>query len=177
MGKDTLDLGTMLRTCVAPFHSAMSGIDAIDAGPEVVEGVRGCAGRIPAREIARLLGSPWKVRVMGAWYAAALPRPDLGQAVLHALESSAGEGDGPPLLTSLLAHVDMDAVPVEETVVELESYHRRSLDGDWGDAGLTRAAAQAFSARTRTTHHLPPPEPGDAATFEALRAVGRRLHP
>lgn len=177
MSTDSLDPSAVLRTCVAPFHEAMARTKAIEADTEVIEGVRSCVGRVPAREIARLLASPWKVRVMGAWYAAALPRPDLGQAVLHAIESSEGEGDGPPLLTALLDHVDMDAVPVEETADVLDDYYHRDLDGGWGAAGLTLAAAEVFARRTNTPNQLPAPEQADVDTLAAMRAVSRRLRP
>lgn len=170
-----VDPRTVVRECIVPFHQAMMGTHATTADDEVVAGVRACAARLPAPEVVRLLFAPWQARVMAAWYAAAAPRPDLGQALLHALEATTGDGDAPPVLVAILDHVDMDAVSVEETAVALEDYHRRDLGGGWGSAGLACAAAEAFVRRTRTPTHLPPPGEADLEMLAALRAVSRRL--
>jgi hypothetical protein len=87
-------------------------------------------------EVAQLLGSHWRPRVMGAWLASG--RALLPDAVLlKSLETSAGSLTAPPLATVALDRLGIKAAP------SLNTYLRKDLEHQWGSASFVAARRNA----------------------------------
>lgn len=160
---------------VAPFYLAMMGMNATTADRALLDEVRERAREISPRNIARLLYSDWRPRVMGGWYAVAAPTAELGEVVLQSLRSSTGALTAPVLLVTTLDYVASGAVPADTAADVIDDYHRRDVVAEWGAGGLARAAAGALAGHSGIPAHLPEADAVDADAFETLRAVGRTL--
>lgn len=173
--RDIPEPDDLRKAYVDPFYLAMMGMNATTADETVLAAVRERATQISPRNVARLLYSEWRPRVMGAWYAVAAPRPELGEVVLQSLRTSTGALTAPALLAATLDYVEAGAVPAVDAAAVVDDYHRRDVVAEWGAAGLARVAADALAQVTGTERHLPDPDPADAEAFEALRAVAKGL--
>ena len=91
------------------------------------------------QEIAELLASGWRPRVMGAWLASGRARR-LEAPLLRSLETSAGSLTAPPLATVALHDLGAKAVPA------LEAYLRRDLEHEWGSASYVAAVLERLAA-------------------------------
>jgi len=90
-------------------------------------------------EVAMLLASDWRPRVMGAWLASGRIRR-LEAALLESLETSAGALTAPPLATVALHDLGAKAAP------SLENYMRLDLEHRWGSAPFVAAALERLDA-------------------------------
>lgn len=90
-------------------------------------------------EVAELLASHWRPRVMGAWLASARTRC-LEDALLKSMETSAGALTAPPLATVALHGLGEKAVP------SLKTYLRQDLGHRWGSASFVAAVLERLDA-------------------------------
>lgn len=121
-----------------PFYLRMMGLNALS---HVVpfDTLRDVARGTTDDEVARLLASEWRPRVMGAWLASGRTRR-LEAALLRSLETSRGTLTAPPLATVALHDLGAKAVP------SLEAYLRRDLEHQWGSASFTAAVLERLGA-------------------------------
>ena len=126
------------RRCVLPFYLKMMGLNAVshvvpfDTLREVAQGTSD-------DEVAVLLASEWRPRVMGAWLASGRTQR-LEAALLKSLETSAGVLTAPPLATVALHGLGARAVP------SLKTYLRLDLEHQWGSASFVAAVLERLEA-------------------------------
>ncbi len=90
-------------------------------------------------EVAELLASDWRPRVMGAWLASGRTQR-LKAALLKSLETSQGTLTAPPLATVALHGLGAKAVP------SLKTYLRLDLEHQWGSASFVAAVLERLDA-------------------------------
>ena len=154
---------------VVPYYLQMMATNAADADEALLDEVRLRAGELSPPQVRQLLLDSWRPRVMGAWYAIALRRPELADAVLVSLRTSYGHLTSPPLLVAALE------VGGEDSRQAIIDYEHADVAHGWGAAGLARAAADRLAVRQESQSPLPPPTQGDREGFDALRRVAERL--
>lgn len=117
-----------------PFYLPMMGLNALS---HVVPfgTLRNVARETTDDEVARLLASEWRPRVMGAWLACGRTR-QLEAALLRSLETSWGTLTAPPLATVALHGLGAKAVSA------LEAYLRRDIEHRLGSAAFIAAALE-----------------------------------
>jgi len=121
-----------------PFYLPMMGLNALTR--DVPYGTLLEVSRETTDdEVAQLLGSHWRPRVMGAWLASGRALlPDA--ALLKSLETSAGSLTAPPLATVALHDLGTKAVP------SLNTYLRQDLEHQWGSASFVGAVLERLNA-------------------------------
>jgi hypothetical protein len=105
------------RRCVKPFYLKMMGLNSLSHNVPF-DTLREVARGTSDDEVAELLGSLWRPRVMGAWLAVGRTQR-LDAALLESLETSQGSLTAPPLATVALYGLGAEAVP------SLNAYLRR----------------------------------------------------
>jgi hypothetical protein len=122
------------RRCVLPFYRRMMGLNALS---DVVsfDTLRSVARETTDDEVAGLVASGWRPRVMGAWLACGRTG-HLEAALLRSLETSGGTLTAPPLATVALHGLGAKAVPA------LEAYLRRDIERQLGSAAFTGAVLE-----------------------------------
>ncbi|GAA1280601.1 hypothetical protein Psi02_67320 [Planotetraspora silvatica] len=106
-----------------PFYLAMMGLNAVRHGVPF-DALREVARGTTDDEVAELLASHWRPRVMGAWLASGRTQR-LEAALLESLETSLGTLTAPPLATVALHGLGAKAVPSLTTYLRLDLEHRR----------------------------------------------------
>lgn len=151
------------RRCVAPFYLKMMGLNALSH--QVPFGVVSEVARSTTdEEVAVLLASAWRPRVMGAWLASGRAER-LETELLQSLETSAGLLTSPPLAAVALHGLGVRTVP------SLQAYLRNDLDQQWGVASFTAAVLERVgspSSQVAVTDR-------DRSTVDEMLTVTRRL--
>ncbi len=121
-----------------PFYLKMMGLNALS---HVVpfDTLRDVARGTTDEEVATLLASQWRPRVMGAWLASGRTQR-LEAALLTSLETSWGTLTAPPLAAVALHGLGAKAVP------SLEAYLRRDFEHQLGSASFTAAVLERLGA-------------------------------
>ena len=127
------------RRCVLPFYLTMMGLNALNHDVPF-DTLREVARGTTNDEVADLLASPWRPRVMGAWLASGRARR-LEAALLESLETSLGTLTAPPLATVALHGLGAKAVPSLETYLRLDLEYRR------GSASFVAAVLERLDAK------------------------------
>jgi hypothetical protein len=156
-------LSDLERRCAAPSYLSMMGLNALSH--DVPYGTLREVGRETTDdEVAQLLDSQWRPRVMGAWLASGRTLlPDV--ALLNSLETSAGSLTAPPLATVALHGLGANAVP------SLNIYLRWDLEHQWASAPFVAAVLErldAAPAGVAIDHQ-------DRAAVGGMLSVARRL--
>ena len=125
------------RRCVLPFYLDMMGISVPAEVP--FDALREVARTTTDDEVAQLLGSHWRPRVMGAWLASGRALR-LEAALLQSLETSLGSLTAPALATVALHGLADKAVP------SLKIYLQHHLDNQWGSAAFVAAVLERLDA-------------------------------
>ncbi|MEU4478454.1 DUF6000 family protein [Micromonospora sp. NPDC023966] len=94
---------------VVPFYLDMMGTNALRYGLPLLAAVAEANRAITATDVIALLRDGWRTRVMGAWYSVGVGGADVTAAVLHALATSRGSLDAPPLATAAVFLAGPDA--------------------------------------------------------------------
>jgi len=119
---------------VRPFYLKMTGLNAL--GSKVpFRALNKATRRTTDGEVAELLASHWRARVMGAWLASGRAER-LEAALLESLETSQGSFTSPPLATVALHGLGARAVP------SLMAYLQLDLDNQWGSASFMAAVLE-----------------------------------
>jgi hypothetical protein len=139
-------LNDLERRCVLPFYLKMMGVSVPAEVP--FDALRETARTTTDDEVAQLLDSHWRPRVMGAWLASGRALR-LEAALLHSLETSLGSLTAPPLATVALHGLGDRAVP------SLKIYLQQDLENQWGSASFVSAVLERLDA-TRC-HRCPGP--------------------
>ena len=121
-----------------PFYLKMMGLNALS---HVIpfDTLRDVARGTTDEEVAALLASQWRPRVMGAWLASGRTRR-LEAALLRSLETSWGTLTAPPLAAVALHGLGAKAVP------SLAAYLQRDLEHQLGSASFTAAVLERLGA-------------------------------
>jgi hypothetical protein len=125
--------------CVVPFYLQMMGLNALGY-PVPFTRLRDVGRPTTNDEVIELLGGLWRPRVMGAWFAAGRTEPDVIEAVLASLATSAGSSTAPPLATVAILGSGTGAMESMRTYLEADLAHRR------GSAGFIAAALEHVGA-------------------------------
>jgi hypothetical protein len=151
------------RRCVLPFYLKMMRLNALDH--DVPFGTLREVGRETADDdVARLLASGWRLRVMGAWLASGRTQC-LGVALLKSLETSWGSLTAPPLATVALHGLGVAAVP------SLRTYLQRDLEHRLGCASFVAAVLERLDAAPGGVAI----DAQDRAAVSGMLIVARRL--
>jgi hypothetical protein len=126
------------RRCVLPFYLPMMGLNALSHAVPF-DTLRDVARGTTDDEVARLLASEWRPRVMGAWLACGRASR-LEAALLKSLETSWGTLTAPPLAIVALHGLGAKAVPA------LEVYLRRDLERQLGSAAFAAAVLERLGS-------------------------------
>jgi hypothetical protein len=126
------------QRCVLPFYLRMMGLNALSRDVPF-DSLREVARGTTDDEVAELLASHWRPRVMGAWLAPGRTQR-LEAALLESLETSLGSLTAPPLATVALHGLGVKAVP------SLTTYLRRDLEHGWGSASFVAAVLERLDA-------------------------------
>lgn len=135
-------LADLERRYVEPFYLGMMGLNAANphSRHEVqYETLRELGRQIADDDVARLLATSWRPRVMGAWLATGRARR-LETVLLRSLETSGGTLTAPPLAVVALHGLGATAIPA------LQSYLREDLQHDWGAAPFIAAVLERLGA-------------------------------
>lgn len=96
---------------VKPFYLGMMGLNGIRADAERIATIRATGRSVSVEDVRSLLGSDWRPRAMGAWYAL-LHEPDLLAGDLtQSLATSVGTLTAPPLATVATLMLGEGALP------------------------------------------------------------------
>lgn len=126
------------RRCVTPFYLKMMGTGA--AGGRVpFRSLGKVARKTSDDEVATLLASDWRRRVMGAWFAAGREYRLEGN-LLKSLETSGGAFTAIPLATVALRGLGTRAAPA------LYAYLWHDLENRWGAASFVAAVLECLGA-------------------------------
>lgn len=146
-----------------PFYLSMMGLNA--PGHDVPYGtLREVARETTDEEVAQLLGSHWRPRVMGAWLASGRAQR-LEAALLKSLETSAGSLTAPPLATVVLHGLGTKAVP------SLNTYLWQDLEHQWGSASFVAAVLERLDAAPTGVAV----DDQDRAAVDGMLTVARRV--
>lgn len=121
-----------------PFYLHMMGLNALDHGVASFE-LASVARSVTDDEVVVLLGGAWRMRVMGAWFAAGRSAR-LADPLTDSLASSAGASTAQPLIAVLAHGLGARAVPA------VTHYRDRDLENSWGAAGFAAAALEYLAA-------------------------------
>lgn len=151
------------RRCVLPFYLTMMGLNALNHDVPF-DALREVVRETTDGEVAELLASHWRPRVMGAWLASGRTRR-LEDALLKGMETSAGTLTAPPLATVALHGLGEKAVP------SLTTYLRQDLDHQWGSASFVAAVLE----RLDTAPTAVAIDDRDRRAVDGMLIVARRL--
>lgn len=126
------------RRCVSPFYLKMMRLNARRYDVPF-DALRDVAQATTDDEVAMLLASEWRPRVMGAWLACGRTQR-LEAALLKSLETSKGSLTAPPLAAVALHGLGAKAVP------SLQTYLRQDLEHQWGSASYVAAVLERLGA-------------------------------
>src|SRR5215468_11087479 len=141
----------------------MMGLNALSS--DVPYGtLHGVSRETTDHEVAQLLGSPWRPRVMGAWLSSGRTLL-LDAALLESLETSAGSLTAPPLATVALHGLGTRAVP------SLKTYLRQDLEHQWGSASFVAAILERLDAAPTGVAV----DDQDRAAVDGMLTVARRM--
>lgn len=121
-----------------PFYLKMMRLNALSHDVPL-DALREVARTTTDDEVAMLLASHWRPRVMGAWLASGRTRR-LEAELLRSLETSAGSLTAPPLATVALHGLEEKAAPSLKTYLRLDLEHR------WGSASFVAAVLERLDA-------------------------------
>jgi hypothetical protein len=155
-------LNDLERRCVLPFYLKMMGVSVPAEVP--FDALREVGRTTSDDEVAQLLSSHWRPRVMGAWLASGRA-PRLEAALLHSLETSLGSLTAPALATVALHGLGDRAVPSLKFYLEQDLAHR------WGSAPFVSAVLERLDA-------TPPRDAIDdqhRKAVDQMLAIARRL--
>ncbi|MGC5017107.1 hypothetical protein [Micromonospora sp. DT47] len=154
---------------VVPFYLDMMGTNALRYGLPSLAAVAEVSRAATPSDVIALLYDSWRPRVMGAWYSVGVGGPEVTAAVLHALATSRGALDAPPLATAAVVLAGPEAVEA------LEQYFAADQAKGWGASGVIAAAADHVRLHHHVATSLPLPTDADRDTFTALIDIARRL--
>ena len=119
-----------------------------------------------ASDVVALLRDPWRSTVMGAWLALLFPCVEVRDALRHALTSSHGSLDAPPLATASVILLGDDAVGA------LQDYSASDVANGWGACGFVAAAIE----RLGVVPSVCSPSDTDRQEFAVMFKLAERLH-
>jgi Family of unknown function (DUF6000) len=131
-------LPALEQRCVVQFYLTMMGLNALSQDVPF-DALREVARVATDEEVAELLASHWRQRVMGAWLASGRTER-LGPALLESLETSQGSLTAPPLAAVALHGLRARAVP------SLKAYLHEDLEQRWGSASFVAAVLERLDA-------------------------------
>lgn len=154
-------LADLEKRCVHPFYLQMMGLNALKYGVPSFE-LAQVARTTSDDEVATLLASDWRARVMGAWLSAG--RTDrLAEHVTRSLDTSSGAFTAPPLIAVLVNDLGIGAAD------SIARYRDRDVDNAWGAEGFATAALQHMERRP-----IASTTPGQRS-LDGLLAIARTL--
>ncbi|GAB3842060.1 hypothetical protein GCM10029963_14470 [Micromonospora andamanensis] len=159
----------LIARCVVPFYLDMMGTNAVRYGRPLLPALAEASRATTAAEVMTLLRDSWRSRVMGAWYSVRVGGADVAAAVLHALATSRGALDAPPLATAAVVLTGPDAAEPLQQYFTADQTHR------WGAGGVIAAAADHLRQHHQVATPLPPPTDADRDTFNALIDIAHHL--
>ncbi|MBG6103218.1 DUF6000 family protein [Micromonospora vinacea] len=166
---DQGDIDDVIDRCVVPFYLDMMGTNAVRHGQPLITALAEAGRGITPAQVTALLRDGWRPQVMGAWYSVTLAGPEVAAAVLHALATSWGALDAPPLATAAVV------LAGPESIEALERYFAADQAAGWGASGIIAAAADHVRRHHHAATSLPAATKTDQETFAALLDVARRL--
>lgn len=159
----------LLDRCVGPFYLKMMRINAAEHGLSLAPDISRVAPSVAPEDVIALLRDHWRPRVMGAWLSVRYEGAEVRRAVLHALETSLGSLDAPPLAVAAVVLGGPDAAP------SLEKYFAADEANAWGASGFVAAAGAHIRECLGADLLLRRPEPRDIEDFHSLMRVAQRL--
>jgi hypothetical protein len=156
-------LSDLERRCVVPFYLKMMGLNAIGRNVPFDE-LLNVARETTDDEVAALLSSQWRPRVMGAWLASGRAQR-LKPTLLASLETSAGTLTAPALATVALHGLAETAVP------SLTAYLRNDLEHGWGAAPFVAAVLERLGVRPENSAF----DDQDRRNVDRMLLVARRI--
>ncbi|WP_433268400.1 DUF6000 family protein [Micromonospora vinacea] len=166
---DQGDIDDVIDRCVVPFYLDMMRTNAIRHGQPLMTALAEASRGVTQAQVTALLRDGWRPRVMGAWYSVTVAGPEVTAAVLHALTTSQGALDAPPLATAAVVLAGPEAIEA------LERYFAADQAEGWGASGVIAAAADHLRRHHHVATSLPAPTKTDQETFAALLDIARRL--
>lgn len=149
---------------IQPFYSKMMWTNAVEHGAELQAAVITVGRTTTAGEVIALLHDGWRSAVMGAWFAL-FHGDEVTEALLHALVSSNGRLDSPPLATAAVVIAGTRAVPA------LEEYALKDAALRLGACGFAAAAIEHLLVLPLTCE----PNAEDRHDFGALLTLAEGL--
>ncbi len=154
---------------VQPFYLKMMRLNAIQYGPRLAADIVVAGRTASPADVISLLGSNWRERVMGAWFALLQADPSVTEAVLQALSTSHGSLDAPPLAAAAVILAGAHALPA------LETYYAADLANEWGAAGIAAAAIDHLRRIQHLESGVRPPDANAIQWFAQLIEVAEAL--
>lgn len=126
-----------LETYVTPYYLKWMGAAATRAeARELLPEVRQRATELRIEDIAAMLALPWRIQLMGIWYAVARTDGPLTKPLHHAFDACYGTLTAPALIAAVLTYPD------ESTSEVLHTYRDRAVTNRFGGIELVDTALQ-----------------------------------
>jgi hypothetical protein len=122
---------------VLPFYMQLPTHSA-----ELVPSVAATGREAPLADILELLGSDWRPRQVGAWFAIVRDEPEVLPAVLESLRTSRGSLTAPELAVAAIVLCGEEAIPA------LLDYQTAETERNFGRCGEISAARELLGARS-----------------------------
>jgi hypothetical protein len=152
---------------VRPFYLDLMGCNAVRHVDKHVASLRALGPTLDASDVAELLGSLWRPRVMGAWFSLFRPPTEVRSELLRSLETSLGGLTAPPLATVAVYLLGDMAAPSLKIYGSTEAANR---DSSWR---FTAAALEHLGVDSGGRVI----EDEDRASFASMLSVAQRLAP
>ena len=155
----------LVERCVVPFYLDMMRLNARGAGGGLLPRIAALADGTTPQEVAQLLGSPWRPRVMGAWLAVRYSGATVQNALLASIRTCQGDLTAAPLATAACLVGGDAAVPA------LAAYLDVDVAQHLGAGGFVAAAIERLGGVPR---HVDPSQE-DRESLGQMLTVGRAL--
>lgn len=141
-------------------------LNVLTDGSELLDAVVATGRTVTTTEVLELLGNFWRERVMGAWFSLCCEdTTEVLPALLHALATSNGSLDSPPLVVAAVLLGGSDAMST------IDLYARRDVEAQWGACGFAAAAIGYLGGATVACSA----SDRDRTDFASLLGFGRAL--
>lgn len=157
----------LVERYVRPFYLELMGRNAIRHVDKHETSLRALGPTLDASDVAELLGSLWRPRVMGAWFSLFRPQTEVSGELLRSLETSLGGLTAPPLATVAVHLLGDMAAPSLRIYGSTEAANRDSF---WR---FTAAALEHLGADSGGRSI----EDEDRASFAGMLSAAQRLAP
>lgn len=128
--------GRWIETYIMPYYLKWMGLGAANRSEahSLIPDIRRRASELSVEDICLMVRMPWRIQVMGTWYAIARADKSFTTALHSAFEDCYGTLTAPALTAAVLTY------PNDTTAEVLRAYRDRDIARQYGASGIITAA-------------------------------------